>query len=47
MPIGIRIYLRNFLRANRVYVLVIQGKTLVSQTLELVVNYPEPLEWPD
>src|ERR1035438_5152135 len=47
MPVGVRTHLRNFLRANGVYVPVIQGKTSVSQTLESVVNCPEPLEWPD
>ena len=47
MPVGVRTHLRNFLRANGVYVPVIQGKTSVSQTLESVVNCPEPLEWPE
>ena len=47
IPVGVRTHLRNFLRANGVYVPMIQGRTSVSQTLESVVNCPEPLEWPE
>src|ERR1019366_4700723 len=47
IPVGVRTHLRNFLRANGVYVPLIQGKTSVSQALESVVHCPEPLQWPD